>query len=815
MKKKFIIEGMTCAACQSHVQKAVEKLNGITSVNVNLLSGSMVAEFDEKILSVEQIIACVHHAGYIAKDPDKKERRANDSDHKGRNLMIAAGFTVLVFYLAMGPMIHLPLPPFLAGEENAFTLILLQFILTIPVLFIYRNYFFNGFKRLLHLSPNMDSLIAIGSSASVIYGLYILFMLSYQLGRGNLDAIHIYAHDVYFESASMILVLVSFGKYLEGKSKKKTNSAIEKLMDLSPKMALVQKNGTILELPIEEVKKDDLVVVKKGMLVPVDGTIQEGSGSFDQSNVTGESLPVYKEVGEKVISSTILTNGYIVLKAEKVGEDTTINTIIRLVEEAANSKAPISKLADKISAVFVPLVMLIALISFIVFLSIGQGFEVAFSMAVSVLVIACPCALGLATPVAIMVGTGVAARNGLLVKNAEVLEKTHWIKTLILDKTGTITEGKPIVTDIIGREDIPILHIAYALEQKSEHPLALAIINKAKESNLPLLEVTDFESYSGLGISGRIEQKKYWIGNEKFLKDRGIDLSSYEEKIKQLAEESKTPLLIAEDTRLIGLIAVKDPVKKDSYQAIANLKKQGIHLVMLTGDNDHTARKIAQEVGIDEVISNVLPTDKQKVVERLKQDTKHLVGMVGDGVNDAPALSSADIGIAIGRGADIAIESADIILISNSLNDVYHAIRLSKRVLANIKGNLFWAFFYNCIGILLASGIFYLPFQLKLNPMIAALAMSLSSVFVVCNALRLNLFHTEKGEKKMQTITLNISGMACSHCSNRVEKALSAICGVQNVTVSLEKQNAVCVCEDTVSKETLIQAVIDAGYQAQ
>lgn len=751
MKKKFKVEGMTCSACQGHVQKAVENVNGTTKVNVNLLSNSMDVEFDENICSIDAIKTAVTKAGYKAfTDSEIKDNSLNkntiNNDKKGLKLIIAACFAFVVFYLAMGPMIGIPLPPFFTGTQNVLPLIITEFLFTLPVLVIYKNYFINGYKRLINRSPNMDSLIALGSSASMIYGIYVIYAVAYNLGAQNMDAVHELAHNVYFESASMILVLVSFGKYLEAKSKKKTNAAIEKLMDLSPKKALVVKNGKVVEVTIEEVKLHDQVIVKKGMLVPVDGIIIDGAGSFDQSNITGESIPVFKEKNDSVISSTILTKGYVIIEATKVGEDTTINTIIKLVEEAANSKAPISKLADKISLFFVPTVITISIISFITFLLLKEPFELAFSMGVSVLVIACPCALGLATPVAIMVSTGVAAKNGLLLKDAESLEKTHLVKTVVLDKTGTITEGKPIVTDIISLDGSDILAIANAIEQKSEHPLATAILEKAKELNTPSLEVSNFESHSGLGISGIINNTFYRIGNVKYL---NINLNNYKNIIEDLTNSSKTPLFIAKNEELIGIIAVKDPVKKDSKEAINNLHKLGIKVIMLTGDNKYTAKAIADEVGITEVISDVLPNQKQKIVEFYKTNQKHLVAMVGDGVNDAPALTTADVGIAIGAGSDIAIESADIVLISNSLNDVYHAIRLSKKTINNIKGNLFWAFFYNSIGIIFAAGVFYYSLNIKLNPMIASAAMSLSSVFVVTNALRLNLFKTkEKGGKR-------------------------------------------------------------------
>ncbi|MDE7106507.1 MAG: heavy metal translocating P-type ATPase, partial [Anaeroplasmataceae bacterium] len=752
MKRKFKIEGMTCSACQSHVQHAVEKLEGIESCNVNLLANTMDVVYDEKVLKDEIIMQAVDKAGYKAYLNEKKESTpAKQVDHKGRTLCIAIVFGLMVFYLAMGPMLYIPIPPIFT--QHPLILAITEFILTLPVIFLYRNYYINGFKRLWKLSPNMDSLIALGSSASLLYGIYIIYLMAYRLGMGE-DITHL-AHELYLESASTILVLVSVGKYLESKSKKKTNASIEKLMDLAPKTAILMKDGKEMEVLVEEVKLHDHIVVKKGMQVPVDGIIIEGSGSFDQSNITGESIPVYKEIHEEAISSTILTNGYIVLEATKVGEDTTIHTIIGLVEEAANSKAPISKLADRISFFFVPIVMLIAIISFIVFCFL-EGPSFAFGIGISVLVIACPCALGLATPVAIMVSTGVAARNGLLIKNAEILERTHSIQTIILDKTGTITEGKPRVVDSICFSEDELLRVAYTLETKSEHPLASAIINKAQEEGLEPYELSDYDSHAGLGIEGKINNATYYIGNKSYLTTLGIKLDLEDPRIKSVCKEGVTPLFLAKNEALIGVIAVKDEIKEDSKEAIAMLKKLGLEVVMLTGDNPATAASIAGEVGIDRVISNVLPDEKQNVV-KAEQEKGKKVAMVGDGINDAPALMQADIGIAIGRGADIAIEAADIILVSNSLTDVYSAIKLSRRTINNIKGNLFWAFFYNAIGIILAAGVFYYAFHIKLNPMIAALAMSFSSVFVVTNALRLNTFKTnkkkEKGGNKMTTIT--------------------------------------------------------------
>lgn len=811
MKKKFKIEGMTCSACQSHVQHAVEKLEGISECNVNLLGNSMDVSFNEQELKEEDIMLAVEKAGYKASlaDQVKKEEKPK-ADSKGKTLIISAIFAILVFYLAMGPMLYIPIPSFF--EKNPLILAITELLLTIPVVFMNRHYFINGFKRLWKLSPNMDSLIALGSSASLIYGIYIIYVMAYQLNTGN-DITH-YVHDLYLESASMILVLVSFGKYLEGKSKKKTNDSIQKLMDLAPKTAILLKDGVETEVLVEQVRQNDYVVIKKGMQAPVDGIIIEGSGSFDQSNITGESIPVFKEKNDEVISSTILTNGYTIIQATKVGEDTTIHTIIKLVEEAANSKAPISKLADKISFFFVPIVMLIAIISFIVFAFL-ENVSFAFGIGISVLVIACPCALGLATPVAIMVATGVAARNGLLIKNAEILERTHSLKTIILDKTGTITEGAPMLIDIIPFSKEDILGIAYTLEQKSEHPLALAIVQAAQSQGTSSYELTGFESLSGLGLKGTIKGVTYFLGNKKYISSLGIHLEDIQNQIDELTEQAKTPLFLATQEKLIGILTVKDKIKEDSKEAVQKLQKMGLEVIMLTGDNASTAASIAKEVGITRVISDVMPDEKQKVVKEEQAKGKQ-VAMVGDGVNDAPALMCADIGIAIGRGADIALDAADIILVSNSLSAVHSAIQLSRRTIRNIKGNLFWAFFYNAIGIIFASGVFYYAFHIKLNPMISALAMSFSSVFVVTNALRLNTFKTKKkGEKKkMEKLTIEIDGMMCKHCQARVEKALQGVAGVQEVSVSLEQKNAVVTCEGT-SKDALIQAVTEAGYDAK
>lgn len=808
MKNKFKIKGMTCSACQSHLQSSISKEKGITNCNVNLLTNSMDVDFDDNITDVNKIKKAVKKAGYEAFLEGEQVTIPKSNKNNFTMLLTTIILALILFYIAMGPMIYLSTLPIF--NNNPLILGLTELLIVIPIIIINRSYYVNGFRRLFKLSPNMDSLIAIGSSASLIYGIYIIYVMAYKLNLGQ-DITH-YAHELYIESAGTILALVSLGKYLENRSKNKTTDAISKLMTLIPKTAIIKTEDGESEVPIENVKVDDLIIIKNGMQVPVDGIIVEGTASIDQSNITGESIPVFKQVNEEVISSTILTSGYIIIKATKVGKDTAINKIIELVEEAANSKAPISKLADKISFYFVPAVLLIAIISFITFCFL-ESFSFAFSIAICVLVIACPCALGLATPVAIMVSTGVAAKNGLIIKNAEILEKTHNLKTCLLDKTGTITMGKPEVIDIINFSNEDILGIAYSLELKSEHPLAKAVISKANDLNISSLNVVNFKTYTGKGISGYINNKIYFIGNEAFLKENNI-INNQQELIFKLANEGKTPLLISNSQEIIGIITIKDPIKKDSKVAISKLKKLGLNIVMITGDNKLTAKAIANEVGINEVYSDVLPNEKQNIVTKYKEENQH-VAMIGDGVNDAPSLVTADIGIAIGSGSDIAIDSADIVLVSNSLLDVYYAINLSKKTINNIKLNLFWAFFYNIIGILLASGMFYYLWNLKLTPTISALAMSFSSVFVVTNVLRLNLFKKEKRKKekeKMETITLKIENMMCKHCVMHVEKALTNIPGVSSVIVSLENKNAI-ITGNNLNKSQLIQAIVDAGYE--
>lgn len=817
MKQKFSILGMSCAACVSHVNKAVVHLKGVNNVDVNLLSNSMVVDYDENVVNINDIINAVSDAGYGAKIYEKVNNNAalKKDLHK---LIISFILLILLMYVSMGHMIGLPLPPFLTGHMNALWYALTQLVITIPVLIIYRKYFISGYKKLFKLAPNMDSLIAISATASMVYGIFAIVMISIGLVNSNMELVSEYHHNLYFESAAMILTLVSFGKYLEQLSKRKTTQAISKLMDLSPKKALILKGDKEAEVPVEEVKVDDLVVVKKGFAVPVDGVIVEGNAAIDEANITGESMPALKSVNQVVYTSTTINSGYIVIKATKVGEDTSIANIIKLVEASSNSKAPISQLADKIASIFVPIVMAISLLSFVISIIASRDFNLSFNFAISVLVIACPCSLGLATPVAIMVGTGVGASNGLLIKNAEILEKSHLIKTIVFDKTGTLTNGKPTVTDFINIDsDNDLLSIIYSMENKSEHPLASAITSYANETSAKIIDITNFKAIEGQGIEAKFNKDTYYIGNASNVK---IDEQT-QKKLEQLSKEGKTSLVVTKNNKLVAIIALKDEIKKNSVLAIHELHKMGIRTVMLTGDNKMTAQTIADEVGISEVIAEVLPIDKQNVIESLKHDNKHLVAMVGDGVNDALALTTADLGISLKGGSDIALETSDIVLLRNDLLDVVNVINLSKRVLRTIKGNLFWAFFYNSIGIVLASGLLYPLWQIKLNPMIGSLAMSLSSVFVVLNALTINLFKPKKyienvkEEEKMKEIVLQVKGMMCEHCKKHVENALSKIPGVERVEVSLKENSAKIYSIQELNRNDLINAVKNAGYEAK
>lgn len=834
--KKFDVLGMSCAACVSHVEKAVSNLDGVRKVQVNLLTNSMIVDFDEKKQNASSIEEAVEKGGYAAQlqeEKTEKTRQHNYIEDEFKNLQrrwwTSVCFLIPLLYLSMGHMLGFPLPDFFLGNENAMAFAFTQFLLTFPIAFINKKYFTSGFKMLFKRKPNMDSLIAIGSSAAILYGIYAIYKIGYGLGHGNISIVQQFSHDLYFESGATILTLITLGKYLEAKSKRKTSDAITKLIDLAPKTATVIRNNQEMNIPVEELLPGDFVVVKAGQQIPVDGLIESGEASIDESALTGESFPVFKREGDKVLSASINKSGFIILKATKVGKDTTLSQIIALVEEAASSKAPISKLADKISGIFVPFVILIAILSMIVWLLVGYPFDFALSIAIAVLVISCPCALGLATPVAIMVGTGKGAEHGILVKSAEALEKGHAIDTVVLDKTGTLTEGKPQLTDIVLLSDEinekDLLKIAFSLEKLSEHPLANAIMSKAETEKIVFDDVQNFETIPGKGIQGVIGTAKYLIGNDTLMKENNINIDDETAaKIKTFAEQGKTPLLISDNTKLLGIISAADILKKNSKEAIEELKKMGMEVIMLTGDNAKTAKAIQNELKLNNIIAEVLPQDKDAEINRLQQSGKK-VAMIGDGINDAPALTRADVGIAIGAGSDIAIESADIVLIKNNLLDSITAFRLSKAVMKNIKQNLFWAFFYNIIGIPLAAGVFYSILGWKLSPMFAAAAMSLSSVTVVANALRLRKFKSYKSknksdiikalnveENKMEEKTMKVKGMSCMHCSNRVEKALNAISGVE-AKVNLAENEVQVKLTRNLSNEELKKAVEDAGYE--
>ena len=818
MKQKFNVEGMTCSACSSHVDKAVKKLEGVIYCNVNLLSNTMEVEFDENVLQINDIMDAVNIAGYKAYI--NKEKVAKKKDTSLIKLIICFSLLIILMCITMGHMIGLNLPKFLSGTNNAVKYALVQLIIIIPILIIYNRFFVSGYKKLFKLAPNMDSLIAVGATASIIYGIFAVVRMIQGLNSGNLELVDEYRHNLYFESAGMILTLVSFGKYLESMSKKKTTNAITKLIGLAPKTARVLKDEEEVVIEAKDVNVGDIVIVKKGDLIPVDGKVIEGSASIEEANITGESMPVLKNKNDEVYSSTVCASGYLKIKALKVGEDTSISNIIKLVEEASNSKAPISKLVDKIAGIFVPVIMSIAIVTLIVSYFILKDFELSFNFAISVLVIACPCALGLATPVAIMVGTGKGAENGLLIKNAEILEKAHSVKTVVLDKTGTITEGKPRVTDyIVIDKTVDVLAVAYTLEIMSEHPLASAICDFARKKYSDIFDCDDYTQIDGFGIKGIINNDEYYIGNDKIFNKYGITDKKLLHQINMLSKEGKTVLVVTKNKEVVGLLAIKDPIKPTSISAVKALKEKGIKVVMLTGDNIDTANTIASEVGIDNVIAGVLPTTKQAVIKEEMSKCDGLVAMVGDGVNDALALTTADLGIAIGGGSDVALESSDIVLLRSDLLDVLNVINLSKRVLNTIKGNLFWAFFYNCIGIILASGLLY-GFGIKLNPMIGSLAMSCSSVFVVCNALTINFFKVEKTDKyeslvllDIKTITLNVKGMMCEHCVKHVKDACEKVSGVSCATPSLDNNNVLIEYVGKLNLELVIENITKAGYE--
>ncbi|MDD3253888.1 MAG: heavy metal translocating P-type ATPase [Lachnospiraceae bacterium] len=849
-KEQFDITGMTCSACSSRIEKCVSKLSGIEEVSVNLLKNSMVTSYDEAVLSTPEIVQAVEKAGYgaIPKTPPEAGHKGSraaaptvntaqmEYQKMKQRLFLSALFTIPLFYISMGHMMGWPLPSGLLGMENALSFAFTQFLLLIPVIFINFKYYRMGFRTLLHGSPNMDSLIAIGSGAAVVYGIYAIYKIGIGFGRGDMALVHSFMMDLYFESAGMILTLITFGKTLEARAKGKTSDAITKLMNLAPKTATALRDGVEIQIPVEDVQLGDTLIVKAGESIPVDGVVLEGFSAVDESALTGESIPVEKHLGDNVIGATINKSGYFKMRAVKVGDDTTLAQIVRLVDDATSSKAPIAKLADKVSGVFVPTVIGIALIAVVGWLLAGYGFEFALSIGISILVISCPCALGLATPTAIMVGTGKGASNGILVKSAEALELAHNIDTVVMDKTGTITQGKPVVTNMLCKDGIQqkeLLQIAASLENLSEHPLADAIVTEADKNELVFLPVSDFRQIPGQGIIGSIQNEKCLAGNRRLMDANGIHGGALLQLGEAMAVDGKTPLFFAKGGQLMGVIAVADVVKPTSRQAVQELSSMGIEVVMLTGDNAKTAEAIRRQVGVDRVVAEVFPQDKEKEIRRLQGEGKK-VAMVGDGINDAPALARADVGIAIGAGTDVAIESADIVLMKSDLLDVSTAIQLSKAVIRNIKQNLFWAFIYNIIGIPIAAGLFFISFGLKLNPMIGAFAMSFSSVFVVSNALRLRWFkakHTDhlaeseihldsvstnkmknKGEFKMEK-TLKIEGMVCGNCVKHVHKALMELDGVQDAVVELEKKTAEVQMSKDITEAVLKATIEDAGYQ--
>lgn len=959
MKERYHVTGMSCSACSSHVEKAVNKLENVEKASVNLLTETMDVTYDETKITSTEIIDAVVKAGYGASvmtegsaagaggqstsgnagsigrsvaDGKQELQQKLDADARAMKwrLGISIGFLIPLMYVSMHHMLKewfgIPIPAFIVntmhGNANAMNFALTQFLLLLPILYVNRKFFSVGFKTLAHRSPNMDSLIALGSGAALVYGIFAMYRISYGLGYGDMAVVEHYSHDLYFESSGTILTLITVGKYLESRSKGKTSEAITKLMNLAPKVAvLVTGDGQEKEVPTESLQKGDIFLVKPGSLVPVDGIVLEGNSSVDEAAITGESVPVEKQTGDHVVSATVNKAGFLKCRADRVGDDTTLAQIIRLVEEASASKAPIAQLADKVAGVFVPTVITISLITLVVWLLNGATAEFAISTAIAVLVISCPCALGLATPVAIMVGTGVGAGNGILIKTGEALQQAKEIDTVVLDKTGTITSGKLKVEEVGGyQSDFPadaMMQIAAALEKKSEHPLAEAVVEYAESFQLTIPEIVDFKATFGRGVegalaadfhaekvvkkdgptavfyagkrdstadvpenSGKIAEQnpatgiaradadsvtfpagtKFYVGNLAFLQEKNIILpQGAAEGLNRMADEGMTPLLVAQEGRFLGIIGVSDTVKATSYEAINAWEKMGVRVIMLTGDNRRTAEAVRQKLGISEVVAEVLPQDKEKKVSELKAQG-HKVAMIGDGINDAPALAAADVGMAIGAGTDVAMESADIILMKNDLRDAVTAMKLSRAVIRNIKENLFWAFFYNCIGIPLAAGVLYPAFQIRLNPMFGAAAMSLSSIFVVGNALRLRGFKSgftplkkgtpevthkeikithataeeeqcilktpaeqnnrqdvkqEKERTNTMTKVISIEGMMCNHCTGTVQKALEAVEGVKAVTMSLEQKNATVELASDVADEVLTKAVVDAGYEVK
>ena len=838
--EQYIVTGMSCAACSSRVEKAVSKVPGVTSCSVSLLTNSMGVE---GTASEQEIIKAVADAGYGASKKGEGAAKTQSSSASAgedmlkdrttpalkKRLIASLGFLIVLMYFSMGHMMWgWPVPGFM--KDNHVMMGLLQMLLTITVMVINQKFFISGFKGLIHRAPNMDTLVALGSGASFVYSTYALFAMTDAQMHGDMDAVMSYMHDFYFESAAMILALITVGKMLEARSKGKTTDALKGLMKLAPKTAVVIRGEKEVQVSIEQVQKGDCFVVKPGENIPVDGEVIEGNSAVNESALTGESIPVDKAVGDKVSAATVNQSGYLKCRATRVGEDTTLSQIIQMVSDAAATKAPIAKIADRVSGVFVPMVITIAVLTIIVWLIAGQSIGFALSRGIAVLVISCPCALGLATPVAIMVGNGMGARNGIMFKTAVSLEETGKMQIVALDKTGTITSGEPKVTDIIpaaGVTEDTLLKCAYALENKSEHPLARAILENAKEENAGIEEVTGFQALPGNGLTAILDDHTLYGGNYTFISNKVSVDGDIQKKAEKLAEAGKTPLFFGNEERLLGVIAVADVIKEDSPQAIKELQNMGIHVVMLTGDNERTAKAIGQQAGVDEVIAGVLPEGKEQVIRKLKEKGK--VAMVGDGINDAPALTRADMGIAIGAGTDVAIDAADVVLMKSRLSDVPAAIRMSRATLRNIHENLFWAFFYNIIGIPLAAGVWYPLFGWKLNPMFGAAAMSLSSFCVVSNALRLNLFkmydaskdkklkakkekrRSKKEDKTMKKI-MHIEGMMCGHCEAAVKKALEALPQVDEAVVSHEAGTAELTLNAEIADDVLKKTVEDKDY---
>lgn len=819
MQLKFQVSGMTCAACSARVEKVTNQVFGVEKAEVNLLAGSMTVHARSDAVAAD-IIRAVENAGYKASLPGDVKQEPKSADNPlnamKKRIIISFAFLLVLMYFTMGHMFGLPLPGWYHGTQNALVSGLLQLMLTLPVVFLNRSYYTRGFRSLLHRAPNMDTLIAVGAGASLVYGVYAVFAMAYAMGHGDMETVAYYSQNLYFESAAMILTLVTLGKFLETRAKGKTGDAIRHLMDLRPKSAVVLKDGVEKVVPVGQVAVGDTVIVRSGGSIPVDGTVISGRAAVDQSSLTGESVPVEKQMGSTVAAATINTEGYLQIRADKVGEDTVLSQVIRMVEQAGGSKAPIARLADKIAGIFVPVVMSIAFATFCIWMIAGKDVSFSLTTAIAVLVISCPCALGLATPVAIMVGTGRGASMGVLFKTAQALENLHKVDTVVLDKTGTLTTGKPAVTDILPASvsEERLLEIAASLERQSEHPFAKAIIEYYADK--AFLNATDFETLPGQGVCGIVDGLRYYGGNRRLMEVLGVQIPD----LSNLSEAGKTPMYFSDaQNQFLGAVVAADVLKSDTAEAVSKMKAQKLDVVMLTGDNEKTAKAIADAAGITSVIANVLPGDKAGAVEKLRASGKNVL-MVGDGINDAPALACADIGMAVGAGTDIAIESADVVLMNSSLLGISDAIALSKATIRNIKQNLFWAFFYNSLGIPIAAGVLYPAFGISLSPMLGAAAMSLSSVFVVSNALRLRLFKPTmknetamieiKEEVRMDTV-IYVNGMMCPHCQARVENACKAVEGTVNAVVDLQAKNVTVT--GNASVEALQKAIIDAGYE--